>query len=147
MHVKTSTFKYALLGYWLLVPALFYCYLFLMSGNQSIAVTDLLIHIPSLTLASLIACLLLFQGAMFYFIQRTFKSCDGLLGQFLTAMLPQQIVTGNLIGAALIFFTRRALPKTKEQSPQGEKLIVYLAISFIYLLTAISLFLLWRTNQ
>ncbi|EOT30453.1 hypothetical protein [Enterococcus saccharolyticus] len=133
-----------LLTYWVLFPILFYVYLLISSIMKDVAIQDLIQYVPGIALGNLIACLTLFQAAVLFFVSRVSQSREGLLGQFVFISIFQQAMTGNIIGALLTFFLRRALLPVKENTSSQIKLIFYFAIGFILLLSFLTLFIAWR---
>lgn len=133
-----------LLTYWVVSPILFYVYLFISSITKAVAMQDLIQYVPGVALGNLIACLMLFQAAVLFFVSRFSQSKEGLLGQFIFISVFQQLITGNIIGAVLTFFLRRALLPVEEKTSSQIKLIFYFAIGFILLLSCLTLFIAWR---
>lgn len=125
-----------LLSYWIIVPVLFYFYLFLVSFNQQATIQQLIIQIPGLTLALLLSFLTLFQAACLYFISSRTTLLEK---KFLTFSLFQQILTGNIIGAALCYFNNKWLFADKTQISRNTKFVFYCATGFIGLISIVIL--------
>ena len=142
MNVKRNL----LLGYWIVLPVLFYFYLFLVSFNQHVTIQQLILQIPGFTLAFLLSFLMLFQAACLYLIGAQNEKKSLIEKRFLTFSLFQQILTGNIIGAALCYFYSRNMFAEKQTASRNEKFIFCFAIGFISLITAIILFIAMRTK-
>lgn len=96
------------LAYWILLPLVFFAYLFVYAAVNSTSVGTMLMEIPAITLTFLLSCVLLIQSYLIY--RLTAKENDQqLLNQFLLFAMVQQLITANLIGVALLFFYRKAL--------------------------------------
>lgn len=134
--IKVS--KNLLLGYWVILPAIFYFYLFLVSFDQQIAIQQLVLEIPGLALALLLSFLILFQAASLYFITSREMGSDA-VKKFLSFSMIQQILTGNIIGAALCFFVNKNFYGDQVEASQKNKMILYSAIGFISLISLIIL--------
>ena len=126
MTKRKWAFPLILLSYWLLIAGAYYLYLSLTAFNHGMTFAQYLNSQPLAALGVLLSSLLLLQGACLYFIQRFSMSKKGLLGQLLTA---------NVIGAGLVFFTRRSLSSQEETATWGEKSFTYGALAFILLLS------------
>jgi hypothetical protein len=135
-----------LIGYWVLMPVLFYFYLFLVSFNQQVTIQQLILQIPGLTLGLLLSFLMLFQAACLYFISSQNEKNHFVEKRFLAFSLVQQILTGNIIGAALCFFYNRKIVAEKQPISRNTMFIFYFAIGFISLITVIILFIAMRTK-
>ncbi|MDT2737383.1 hypothetical protein P7H00_09610 [Enterococcus pseudoavium] len=133
-----------LLGYWILMPVLFYFYLFLVSFNQQVTIQQLIFQLPGLTLALLLSFLMLFQAACLYFIGSQSDTHTFFEKRFLTFSLFQQVLTGNIIGAALCYFYNRNTFAENRPISSNIRVIFYFAIGFISLITAIILFIALR---
>ncbi|MDT2822736.1 hypothetical protein P7H74_13360 [Enterococcus devriesei] len=134
--IKVS--KNLLLGYWVILPAIFYFYLFLVSFDQQIAIQQLVLEIPGLALALLLSFLTLFQAASLHFITSRETDSDA-VKKFLSFSMIQQILTGNIIGAALCFFVNKNFYDDQVEASQKNKMILYSAIGFISLISLIIL--------
>lgn len=128
-----------LLGYWLIVPFLFFFYLFLLSLNQKVEVQQLVLQIPGLALSLLLSFLTIFQAAVLYFISTRFADSQKTMKKFLLFSLVQQILTGNIVGAALSFFLERKMVVTEEKESLDSKIVFYSAAVFISFVTAVVL--------
>lgn len=141
---KTRTYKHLLVGYWLVAPASFYVYLLMTSSMRQVSMVDLMTNVPGITLASLLASLMLIQAVTLYFIQQISSSRDGLLGKFLTFSMIQQLFTGNIVGAILSFFYGRSLSYSQENPTSLQKGIVLVVCVLLSLFSLLSLFIAWR---
>lgn len=130
-----------LLGYWILVPILFYFYLFLLSFNQQVEISQLIVHIPGLSLTLLLSFLTLFQAAMLYFISSQKEEDSKSLKQFIGFSMIQQIITGNIIGAALCYFYSKNIFVDEKKHSQKSRGILYTALLFISLISIVILFI------
>lgn len=100
--------KSLVLGYWLLLPFVFFMYLLTFAAVNSSSVGTLLTSIPSLTLTFLLSCLMLVQAYLLF--RLTTKDIDEkLLNRFLLFSMLQQLFTANLIGTVLLYFYRKSL--------------------------------------
>ena len=135
MPKRKSAFPLILLSYWLLIAGAYYLYLSLTAFNHGMTFAQYLNSQPLAALGVLLSSLLLLQGACLYFIQRFSMSKKGLLGQYLFLIFFQQLLTANVIGAGLVFFTRRSLSSQEENATWGEKSFTYGALAFILLLS------------
>lgn len=133
-----------LLGYWILMPVLFYFYLFLVSFNQQVSIQQLILQIPGLTLGLLLSFLMLFQAACLYFMGSQADKPTLFEKRFLTFSLFQQVLTGNIIGAALCYFYNRKMFAENQPVFGNTRVIFYFAIGFISLITIIILFIVMR---
>lgn len=133
-----------LLGYWVLMPVLFYFYLFLVSFNQQVSIQHLILQIPGLTLGLLLSFLMLFQAACLYFISSQSEKSFFVEKRFLTFSLFQQVLTGNIIGAALCYFYNKKMIAENQSVSRNTMIIFYFSIGFISLITAILLFIAMR---
>lgn len=133
-----------LLGYWILMPVLFYFYLFLVSFNQQVTIQQLILQIPGLTLGLLLSFLMLFQAACLYFMGAQTNKPTLFEKRFLTFSLFQQVLTGNIIGAALCYFYSRKMVADNQAVSSNTRVIYYFAIGFISLITVIILFIAMR---
>lgn len=136
--------KNVLLGYWVLMPVLFYFYLFLVSFNQQVSIQQLILQIPGLTLGLLLSFLMLFQAACLYFISSQSEKSLFVEKRFLTFSLFQQVLTGNIIGAALCYFYNKKMVAENQSVSRNTMIIFYFSIGFISLITAILLFIAMR---
>lgn len=100
--------KSLVLGYWLLLPFIFFMYLLTFAAVNGSSVGKLLTNIPSLTLTFLLSCLMLVQ-AYLLFCLTTKETDEKLLNRFLLFSMLQQVLTANLIGTVLLYFYRRSL--------------------------------------
>ena len=141
---KTRTFKHLLVGYWLVAPACFYVYLLMTSSMRQVSMVDLMTNVPGITLASLLASLMLIQAVTLYFIQQISSSRDGLLGKFLTFSMIQQLFTGNIVGAILSFFYGRSLSYSQENPTRQQRSVVLVACVVFSMFSLLSLFIAWR---
>lgn len=114
------------------------------SAMNQVAVTDLIMAVPGITLATLVASLMVVQAAFLYFIQQISTSRDGLLGKFLWFTLIQQIFTGNIVGAIIAFFYERSLLKREESVSQREKITVVVACGILALFSLLILRVAWQ---
>jgi hypothetical protein len=128
-----------LLGYWILVPSLFYFYLFLISFHQQLSIQELITQIPGLALAFLVSFVTLFQAACLYFIGHEKANSGNLEKQFLTFSMVQQILTGNIIGARLCYFYNKQLFSGEENPSQRTKLLFYSIVGFVSLISLVIL--------
>lgn len=133
-----------LLGYWVMMPVLFYFYLFLVSFNQQVSIQHLILQIPGLTLGLLLSFLMLFQAACLYFISSQSEKIFFVEKRFLTFSLFQQVLTGNIIGAALCYFYNKKMIAENQSVSRNTMIIFYFSIGFISLITAILLFIAMR---
>lgn len=130
-----------LLGYWILMPILFYFYLFLVSFNQQVTIQQLIIQVPGITLAFLLSFLMLFQAAYLYLIGVQGKKKFLIEKSFLIFSLFQQVLTGNIIGAALCYFYSKKMFAERQPVSRSVKVIFYFAVGFISLISVIVLFI------
>ncbi|MGF2145367.1 hypothetical protein ACQUEF_08370 [Vagococcus fluvialis] len=142
--LKMTTYKNVLLGYWIFAPMCFYLYLIMTSSMKQIPITDLLTHVPGITLAFLMALLMLVQAATIFFIQQHSTSQNGLLGHFLSFSFFQQLLTGNIVGAIICFFYKRSLYSKEENITLLQKIFVIGLSTVISLFSLLSIFILWR---
>lgn len=107
---SSVTWRNLLLTFWIVVPILFYCYLFVFSFVNNTSVTNLIQEIPSLSLTFLLSCLSFIQA---YLLRKlTLKENDGaLLKIYVSFSLIQQLITINLIGVGLVFLYRKEIHK------------------------------------
>lgn len=128
-----------LLGYWILVPILFYFYLFLVSFNQQVPISQLIAQIPGLALTLLLSFLTLFQAAFLYFIDSKGDKHSLLVKKYLSFGMIQQVMTGNILGAALCFFYNKQVFAVNEVTTKNEKIIFYSVTVFIGLISLVIL--------
>lgn len=136
--------KNILLGYWLVVPILFYLYLIITGVQMNQTVQELVQTTPTLLIGNLVSSLMLFQAGLLFFISHISQSKDGLLGKFALVSIIQQVVTGNIIGVVLAFFFRRSLLAIEEENTANQRLIFYIATGFSLLLSILVLFITLR---
>ncbi|MHC5248623.1 hypothetical protein [Enterococcus sp. LJL90] len=94
--------KNFVIGYWLLLPVLFYSFVLLFAFNSQSSFTTLIAEVPSLTLTFLLTCLMLLLAFLMYTLSKD-QNNQQLLKRFVIFALVQQVATANLIGAALVF--------------------------------------------
>lgn len=131
--------KNVLLGYWVLVPTLFYFYLFLLSFNQQVEIKQLIVQVPGLALTLLLSFLTLFQAAALYFISSRTEGTSVLMKKFFAFGIIQQILTGNFIGAALCYFVNKNIADGDEQDSMNTKIIFYSMTVFIGVISLVIL--------
>lgn len=100
--------KSLVLGYWLVLPFVFFMYLLTFGAVKGSSVGALLTSIPSLTLTFLLSCLMLIQAYLLFRLT-TKKTDEKLLNHFLLFSMLQQLLTANLIGTVLLYFYRKSL--------------------------------------
>lgn len=144
LSLKITTYKKMLIGYWLLVPACFYLYLFMTSSMRQVAATELITNVPGITIAFLMASLMLIQSATVYFVQQISTSHEGLLGKYLSFSLFQQICTGNIVGAIICYFYKRSLYNEEESISTVQKISIISICVFLSLFSLLTLFVMWR---
>lgn len=141
---KPKRMQNILLGYWVAAPSLFYIYLALISLRDQVGIQTIIQQVPTISIGNLVACLMLLQAGLLFFIQRNSQSRNGLLGHFLLGASLQQLLTGNLIGAFLAFFSYRSLLPIEEKTTTQQKLLFYLVMGFLLLLSILVLFITLR---
>lgn len=144
LRMTTNRLQKILLAYWLIVPILFYLYLGITSFIQETSIQQMLQVSPGIALGNLLACLMLLQAGIFFFVRRFSQSKNGLLGQFTFVAIPQQLLTGNIIGAVLAFFLARSLNSGKEDATLQTKIIFYFVLGFIFLFSCLTAFIAFR---
>lgn len=133
--------------YWVIVPIAFYLYLLITAGMEKLSINELLITNPGLTVATLIASLLLIQFALLVYVQNISSSKNGLLGKYLWFAIIQQILIGNIFGAGMAFFYERGLNSFSETNSTNEKLITILSCLFIGAISLLVLLISIRMNK
>lgn len=141
LKIRSLNYKKLLIGYWIIVPILFYLYLFLISLLGEASLETILLNSPSMAISMLITSLLLIQLLLLIYVQHISSSKTGILGKFLWYVVLQQVLTGNILGAILAFFYERSLPELSETNTKSEKIIVIAVSIFIGFISSIVLFI------
>ncbi|WP_326717214.1 hypothetical protein [Vagococcus jeotgali] len=145
-RLSKKTLNNLLIAYWVIVPLSFYLYIVMTTFKYNISLSDLLRSTPLLNVAVLISSLLIIQLAVFLYVKSISSSKNGLLGHFLWFVMAQQILTGNIIGAGIVFFYERQLPYLEEKQTLGEKILVVSSCIFISLISLLIIFITFRTK-
>lgn len=114
---------------------------------EKLSINELLITNPGLTVATLIASLLLIQFALLVYVQNISSSKNGLLGKYLWFVIIQQVLIGNIFGAGMAFFYERGLNSFSETNSTNEKLITILSCLFIGAISLLVLLISIRMNK
>lgn len=144
MTKRKFPFHPILLGYWMIVSCLYYLYVSIKITTQNISLHSLLLANPLFTLGVLLTSIMMLQTGSLHYIARLSQSKNGLLGRYLFVLLFQQIMTGNLIGAGLVFFYRNQLENHSENPTSLEKGVVYVSCTICISLTLLILLILNR---
>lgn len=137
--LPTNRWQKLLLGYWLVVPVLFYGYLVLMTVKDQVPISELIVKIPGVTVGFLITCLMLMQAVMLFTIGQNSRSKSGLLGKFLWFSLIQQVLTGNIPGAILSFLAERRLFEVVEKTDRKATVTAYGGMAFVGVISGVVL--------
>lgn len=100
--------KNVLVGYWLLLPVLFYSFVLLFAVNSQSRFTTLIAEVPPITLTFLLTCLMLLSAYLVYTLSKD-QNNQQLLKRFVIFALVQQVATANLIGAAIVYAYYKSL--------------------------------------
>lgn len=143
LFLQSTKMRQLLCGYWLLVPLLFGAYLFTLATVKNVPVGMIFTSIPSLTLASIVVLLMIFQLYGLYIIGHSSESRHSLLGSYLIVNTIQQLLSFNIPGFVICLLFYRSLHNEKERSrvPKQIKWIIYGLMSFISFMTMIILWL------
>lgn len=147
--LSVNKWRNILLIYWLVVPVLFYLYLFSFAFSHNTTMRDLLTQVPGIAIAFLLSCAFFLQAYVLYVL--AFKLQDtnkALLNKYLIFSLVQQILTGNIPGLLIVLFYRSALKMNKtelplkkskkltlEKTPETSPMVVYLFMGIIGFIT------------
>lgn len=128
-----------ILAYWILLPLVFFAYMFVFAAVNGHSVGTMLIEIPSITLTFLLSCVTLLQAYSIYRLTAR-ENDQELLNQYLLFSMVQQLITANLIGVALLFFYRKALKNEAIESvtaTNAAKFEVYLLMGIVGVLSVL----------
>ncbi|WP_430610256.1 hypothetical protein [Enterococcus sp. DIV0876] len=145
MTKRRFSFQHILLAYWLVIVGAYYLYLSLTIMTQHMTLQTLLVSNPLFALGILLTSIMLMQTGSLYYIAKFSQSKHGLLGKYLFILFCQQIITGNLIGAGLIFMCRNQSKDQTEYATPIEKGIVYGSSVISISLSLLVLLILYRT--
>lgn len=125
--------------YWLLLPVLFISYLLLKANIESVGIQWLLTSNPFLAIMLLISLITPFSSLFLLKLSNAEKSCSKSAFNFLQFGFVQQLLVGNLIGAALCFLALKEIKYSgqKETAKMKELAII---IAFEVIFTVIALF-------
>ncbi|MEI5991903.1 hypothetical protein [Enterococcus crotali] len=129
--------KRLLFGYWLIVPLLFGLYSLSLAMVQNVSVGTVFMHIPSLTLTSIVVLLLIFQLFGLYVLGNSSDCRHSLLGTYLKFNLVQQLVSLNIPGFILCLLFYRSLLDAKEEAGLSRQVqwMTYGLMGFVGVLT------------
>lgn len=111
---QTQTLQRIVLGYWIIIPVIFYSLIGLFSLQEQVAIQHLVQSSPMIAVGNLVACLSLLQAGICYFILKFSNSKIGVLGHYMLITLIQQLLTLNILGVVLTLLYYRVLPSIKE---------------------------------
>lgn len=142
--VRKMSFYSSLIAYWLILPILFSFYLAMKMLMMGIDFQTLLTQNLTVTVLLLIALLNPFSA---YFLLNTSgkdRKRNQPVGFYLKAMLVQQLLVGNLVGAVLVFFSFREMPYSQDGVDSQMKMTsVYILVGIQYILSLVAIFALW----
>lgn len=142
--VRKMSFYSSLIAYWLILPILFSFYLAMKMLMMGIDFQTLLTQNLTVTVLLLIALLNPFSA---YFLLNTSekdRKHNQPVGFYLKAMLVQQLLVGNLVGAVLVFFSFREMPYSQDRVDSQMKMTsVYILVGIQYILSLVAIFALW----
>lgn len=142
--VRKMSFYSSLIAYWLILPILFSFYLAMKMLMMGIDFQTLLTQNLTVTVLLLIALLNPFSA---YFLLNTTekdRKRNQPVGFYLKAMLVQQLLVGNLVGAVLVFFSFREMPYSQDEVDSQMKMTsVYILVGIQYILSLVAIFALW----
>ena len=144
IRLTTKKMINALLCYWLVLSGLFFLYIFAFSINKGISMQNLISSVPELTVAMLIVCLMLSQAIILFSVSKVSKSKSGILGNFVLVTILQQFSTGNIPGAILAYCLRKSLTPVEEYSTFEERIIFYVAVGCVLLVSLLTIIIVWR---
>ena len=139
---QSATFwQKLLIGYWAMVPLLFFGYVALTATKLNSSWGDLITQLPGFSVCLLISCLMLMQAVVFL------QTKAELRGRFLLLAVVQQVLTLNIVGAILAYITLKKQYMLGHFASKKEKYAFYGYWGVILLLSVLITFLLWKMRQ
>lgn len=146
LNIKVSrlSFYSSLIAYWLILPILFSFYLAMKMIFMGVDFQTLLTQNINVTVLLLIALLNPFSAYFLLNSPKNERNRNQAVGFYLKAMLFQQLIVGNLVGAVLVFLSYREMPYSQDSSDSKMKMTsVYILVSIQYILSLVAVFALW----
>ncbi|MFS7389704.1 hypothetical protein AB6884_09440 [Carnobacterium maltaromaticum] len=142
--VRKMSFYSSLIAYWLILPILFSFYLAMKMLMMGIDFQTLLTQNLTVTVLLLIALLNPFSAYFLLNATEKDRKRNQPVGFYLKAMLVQQLLVGNLVGAVLVFFSFREMPYSQDGVDSQMKMTsVYILVGIQYILSLVAIFALW----
>ncbi len=127
-------YKKLLIGYWILIPILYFLYIYLAKLNQNTTYFNILTSQPIYSIYFLLAWIMIIQALL------VIKARDEIMNKYIRIFLFQQIMTLNIIGVILNFLLLKKCPQNGKFISKEEGFIFKISIVFIIVVSIISLF-------
>lgn len=127
-------YKKLLIGYWIVLPILYFLYIYLAKLIQSTTYFNILTSQPIYSIYFLLAWIMIIQALI------VIKTRDEIMNKYIRVLLVQQIMTLNIIGVILNLLLLKKCSQNGKFISKEEEYIFKIFIVFIIAVSIISLF-------